>query len=177
MIRIETDRLIIREFERSDLEIFAQLTGDGEVMKYVGDSQPLTRAQTGRWIENSQRNYERFGYGTFAVTDRKGLIIGYCGLVPRPPRAAEIIYGFTTACWGRGYATEAARAVIDFAARATPLTHIIATVDPENTASIKIIEKLGMHFVKNEPDEHGLPTLHYEMVLNHRDTEIREQNK
>jgi RimJ/RimL family protein N-acetyltransferase len=158
-----TERLAIRHFRRDDLDDLQDLCGDAEAMRYVGDGQPLTRAQTAEWIEVSQVNYERYGFGCFAIASvADDRLIGYCGLVrPTPDGTAEIIYGLEKRSWGRGLTSEAAAVVIDLAFGRFGLAEVIATIDPDNLPSIRIAGKLGMRFVERRTDEFGLPELLY----------------
>lgn len=158
----ETERLRVRHLERGDVDALHAICGDEELMRYVGDSRPLRREDCERWIEISMRNYARQGFGNFAVdekaTDR---MVGYCGLVRAPNRVeVEVIYTFLAEVSGRGYATEAAGAVLGAGFETFGLTEIYATIDPANAPSLRIVEKLGMRFVKEEIDD-GVPILFY----------------
>lgn len=159
----ETDRLIIRYLRAEDLDDLFEICGDPEIMRYVGDSRPLTRELTERWIEKSQENYRKYGFGCFAVTAKEdGRLIGYCGLVnPTSDSVAEIIYGFRKQHWGRGLASEAAKAMLEFGLRQCGLRRVIATIDPDNHASIRIVEKWGMKYQERRTDEHNLPEVVY----------------
>lgn len=158
----ETERLRIRRLEPRDVDALHVICGDEELMRYVGDSRPLRREDCERWIEISIRNYERQGYGNFAVDERAtDRMVGYCGLVRAPSREeVEVIYTFLAEVSGRGYATEAARAVLDAGFETFGLTEIYATIDPANAPSIRIVEKLGMRFVKEEVED-GVPIRFY----------------
>ena len=160
---LETDRLAVRHFRAEDLDGLATIAADPEVMRYVGDGRPVTREQARQWIEKSLLNYGRHGFGSFAVTpkDDDGGLIGYCGLVnPTPEGEAEIIYGFAKTLWGRGLARELAGPLLSFGF-GRGLRRIIATIDPDNLASIRVVEKLGMKLLDRRLDEHGLPELLY----------------
>ena len=166
----ETERLSIRQLKPDDIDDFYNLCGDPELMRYVGDGQPLTRRQTEEWIEVSQANYRRQGFGCFALTligdDR---LVGYCGLVrPTADGTAEIIYGLEKRLWGRGLMSEAVEATIDLGFEQFGLSTIIATIDPDNLPSIKIAEKLGMKFREQRVDEFGLPELLYSIERHDR---------
>lgn len=160
---LETERLVIRHLRASDLDELSALCGDAELMRYVGDGQPLLREQVRLWIEKSLDNYVRRGFGCMAVTEKTGgRWIGYCGLVyASGSDDAEIIYALKKECWGGGLASEAARAMIAYGLAEHHLPRILATIDPDNAASIKIALKLGMKFLMRRVDEHGLPELVY----------------
>jgi len=159
----ETERLSIRQFRPEDLDDLYNLCGDPETMRYVGDGQPLTRRQTEEWIVVSHDNYQRQGFGCFALTlTGDDNVVGYCGLVrPTPDGTAEIIYGLEKRLWGRGLMTEAVEAMIDLGFERFGLSSIISTIDPDNFPSIRIAEKLGMKFREQRVDEFGLPELLY----------------
>lgn len=160
---LETERLIIRHLRPDDLEAFSEICADPEIMRYVGDGNPIDREQTRKWIEKSGENYSKHGFGCMAVEAKEnGRLIGYCGLVnPTPEGEAEIIYAFKQDYWGRGLASEAARAMIDFGVGPCALKRIVATIAPENVSSIRIVEKWGMSLQEERLDEHGLPEVVY----------------
>jgi RimJ/RimL family protein N-acetyltransferase len=166
MLILETPRLMVRQLRDDDLDNLYAITGDAELMRYVGDNQPLSREDTARWIAVSQANYRGQGFGCSAVINKAGGdFIGYCGLVYTPhtekPHEAEIIYALKKDYWGQGLASEVAGAMLAYGFRQQHLTRIIATVDPENAASVRILEKLGMTYVRTDVDEHNLPTAFY----------------
>jgi RimJ/RimL family protein N-acetyltransferase len=155
---LETERLIIRHLRADDLDSFYEICCDPEVMKYVGDGQPLSREQVQRWIQKSQENYAAHGLGCFALENKAdGRLIGYCGLVNPDGREAEIVYVLERRHWRQGLAWEVAKAMLDFGFARRQLRRITATIDPDNLASIRIVEKLGMEYRQSRLDEHGLP--------------------
>jgi ribosomal-protein-alanine N-acetyltransferase len=160
---VETERLMLRHLRSEDLDEFYKICGDPEIMRYVGDGQPLSREQTRRWIEKSQENYRKYGFGCSAVVAKEDArLIGYCGLVnPTTNGEAEIIYAFKKRYWGRGLASEAAKAMLDFGLKRRALRRVVATIDPGNRASIRIVEKCGMKYQGQRLDEHNLPEVVY----------------
>lgn len=81
----ETERLLVRHFCPDDLDAFAELRADPEVMRYVGDGVTLSRSKVARWIEVCGDKYATSGYGTSAVFERgEGEFVGYCGVVRAP---------------------------------------------------------------------------------------------
>jgi RimJ/RimL family protein N-acetyltransferase len=157
---LETERLIVRYLKSDDLDDLYAITGNAELMRYVGDNNPISREQTQQWIDVSIENYRSKGFGSCAIIDKaSGDFCGYCGIIYAPGcEDPEIIYAFKKAYWGKGYATEVAHAMLDYGFRQLKLPRIIATIDPDNTPSITIVQKLGMHYLRFELDEHGLPT-------------------
>ena len=161
---LETERLVVRPFRAEDLDGLAAVAADPEVMRYVGDGRPITREQARAWVERSLENYARRGFGSFAVTLKgdESRLIGYCGLVnPTPEGEAEIIYGFAKPYWGRGFARELAGPLLAYGLGPCSLRRIVATIDPENAASIRVVERWGMKLVEQRLDEHGLPEAVY----------------
>ena len=156
---LATPRLWVRQLEPDDVDALFEVCRDPVVMRWVGDGKPLTRELCGKWIEISNRNYRTKGYGAWAVIEREsGEFIGYAGLVHAPDRVdPEIIYTFRQAWWGRGLAGELAPAILRHGRVRLGLTRLIATVDPANLASLKIVDRCGMAFESEDHDEHGLP--------------------
>lgn len=160
---LETTRLRLRPLAASDLDALCAIAADPQVMAHVGDGVPLSRAATALWINNAAASLMMSEVGSRAVVLRDSdALIGWVGLIPTPhPNRLELIYGFARAYWGRGYATEAARALL---AACTP-DAVDATIDPANLASWRILEKLGFIVVGEEEDEYGLPTVRLHLEI------------
>lgn len=156
----ETERLLVRHFDYGDLDDFAALCADPVVMRYVGDGTTLPRSEVERWIGVCHTKYATRGYGTSAVFEKAtGQFIGYCGVVRAPERDFdELIYVYHTATWGKGYATEAGRAMLEYVFAHSSLDSIYATIDPDNAPSLHVAAKLGFRFVREELDEDGTRT-------------------
>ncbi|MFN8374185.1 MAG: GNAT family N-acetyltransferase [Anaerolineae bacterium] len=159
----ETERLVVRQLEADDLDALYAICGDAELMRYSGNGEPLSREDTRRWINVSRTNYQVKGYGCSAVIDKtSGEFIGYCGLVYAPGSTqVELIYALKKAYWGQGYATEVAGAMLEYGFAEYGLKNIAASIDPANAASIRVVQKLGMKFLRNTVDEDGLPVVWY----------------
>jgi ribosomal-protein-alanine N-acetyltransferase len=140
-----------------DLDALSAIASDPAVMAFVGDGAPLSRASTAEWIANAARSLPETGFGSRAVVHRHtDVLIGWAGLVWRTDEAlVELIYGFDRPYWGQGFATEAVTALIE----ANSTLSIDATIDPSNTASRRILDKLAFAEVATELDEDGLPSL------------------
>lgn len=127
-----------------------QVFGDPEVMRF-GDG-----VQSREWVEAwlrtcLERYYQTWGFGPYAVvTKQNQSVIGYCGLFFFPDvngqPEVEIGYRFRRSAWGHGYATEAVRAVRDYAFYTLGMKRLIAIIDPSNIASIRVATKIGMHY-------------------------------
>src|SRR5579871_739561 len=146
-IVFETLRLIARQIQPDDVEAMLAVYGDAEAMRWVGDGQPLDRAQCEQWVTVTHRNYATRGYGMYALVERQsGAVIGFCGLVhPGGQPEAEIKYALRREFWGQGFATEAAAALLRHGATVHGIDSIIATVAPPHRASQRVLIKAGMH--------------------------------
>ncbi len=148
---IETERLILRQFNMDDAEAVYEFNSNAEVIKYTGDEllQSLERAKeiiTDVWYSD----YEKYGYGRLAVIykpDNK--IIGFAGLKYLPEfDKTDIGFRFLPKYWGRGIATEAAKPIIEYGFKTLGLKSIIGIAMPENIGSCRVLEKVGLKFYK-----------------------------
>ncbi len=158
----ETPRLLGRRLGPQDLEPMHAVYSDLEAMRYVGDGTALSREDCERWLAVTAQNYETRGYGMFALVERQtGEVVGFGGLIHFAGRGQpEIKYAFLRSAWGRGLATEAARALLEFA-RARGLPEVIATVAPRHGASQRVLAKAGMERGELRDDEDGTQTQMY----------------
>jgi RimJ/RimL family protein N-acetyltransferase len=144
---LTTARLQLRPFESRDLDALAAIYGDPEVMAYVGDGTVRDRERVGLGLEKMIAMQEERDYAPWAVCEWPGgALVGECGLYPLEGVGPEVelTYTFARRAWGKGYATEAGRVALDYAFTATGLERVIAVANPENAASIRVLEKLGM---------------------------------
>ncbi len=150
MVLLQTERLFLRHFHILDQEPMYRVFGDAEVMRFGDGVQ--TKAWVHRWLTTClEQYYQQWGFGPYAVVERSQReVIGYCGLFFFPDvggqPAIELGYRFARAWWGAGYATEAARAVREFAFHTLGMQRLIAIIDPHNVASIRVAQKLGMQY-------------------------------
>lgn len=142
----ETARLRARRWRAGDFADLMAVYGDADAMRWVGDGTAISPEDCRRWLCVTHANYARRGYGMCALEDRfGGAVVGFAGLVhPGGQTEAEIKYALRRSHWGRGLATEAARALLAWGAATQGLRHVIATTDPENTASHRVLEKAGL---------------------------------
>ncbi len=153
MLVLTTERLSLRHFHLLDAEAMMPVFGDPEVMRF-GDG-----VKTPEWVREwtltcLERYYQRWGFGPYAVVEKQSQeLIGYCGLFYFPDVGGkpevEIGYRLRRSAWGKGFATEAACAVRDFAFNSLGMQRLIALIDPDNIASIRVAEKLGMQYEKD----------------------------
>jgi RimJ/RimL family protein N-acetyltransferase len=151
-----TPRLDARHIAASDVDAMLAVYGDPAVVRYVADGQPLGRARCEQWVEVTLRNYTTRGYGMVALVERAtGSIVGFCGLVhPAGQEVPEIKYALRQDCWGRGFATEAAIGLLGHA-REIGLLTVIATTDPDNEPSHRVLLKAGMRRAELRRNEDG----------------------
>ena len=143
----ETERLILRTLELDDLDSVMNFWGDIEVMKYCGGAG--TREREFKALQYYILMQEERGFSPYlAMLKETGEIIGVCGFNP-PTNGydTELMYHLAKKYWGKGYATEAAIACIDYAKKHLKIKKIGASIDPENNASQKVLEKLGFNYV------------------------------
>jgi RimJ/RimL family protein N-acetyltransferase len=159
-----TARLRFREMTEADLDQFAELLGDPEVMRFY--PRPKTREEAQGWINWTRKNYEQHGYGLWVVETHDGTFVGDCGLtwqsVGEDRDQLEVGYHTVAGLQGQGFATEAARACVEFAFGHLGERHLVAIINPENQASRRVAEKLGMG-VERELELGGRPAVIYGM--------------
>jgi RimJ/RimL family protein N-acetyltransferase len=142
---LHTARLLIRPFTLADIDEYHRvLHSDPVVMRYLPGGSPRTREQTEFTLRYFIEHGQTWGFSFEAVCHgQSGAFIGHVGL-HRLHDAVEIGYAFGTAYWGHGYASEAARALLNFGFETVGLDSIIALAFPANTASKAVMERLGM---------------------------------
>ncbi|MEM8541405.1 MAG: GNAT family N-acetyltransferase [Pseudomonadota bacterium] len=147
---ISTERLLLRRWKPRDYAPFAEMCADPEVMRFIGSGAIMTGDQVAADIEKYEASWEADGYGQFAVElKRTGTFIGFAGLgvfalLPEYASFTEIGWRFTRKCWGNGYATEAAKAVMAFAQKNRGLDNIVGVCQTQNVASERVMQKIGM---------------------------------
>lgn len=149
---IATERLALRWFTGGDAAAMEQVLCDPEVMRFSRG--PADPEVIPGWIERRRDDYQRLGYGLWAVVRAEDdRVLGYCGLTLFPDidgdPEIEVGYRLRRDAWGSGYATEAALAVRDHAFDGLGIERLVAIIDPENHASINVARKLGMVHEKN----------------------------
>jgi ribosomal-protein-alanine N-acetyltransferase len=162
-IHLETDRLLIRPFTAGDLLPLHAILSEEAVVEYLPEAtmsleevEAILDFVTECYARNTPKAIIKF---TVAVVDKaSGLLIGWVGLGPLEFETdrVELFYGLNETWWGRGIATEAARAMLHFGFVTLGLPEIVAAVKPENKASVRVLEKLGMEYrstVRDLPQE------------------------
>jgi RimJ/RimL family protein N-acetyltransferase len=147
---IETERLLIRPFTIDDLSELRRMRLDEDVSRYLGTPE----MRTPEFVERRLRFYiacqEKHGFSmSKAVRKTDGVMVGWGGLQPLEETGEiEVGYGFDKPFWGQGYATELASAWLRYGFERVRLKRIVAVAVPENTASTRVMEKLGMKYEK-----------------------------
>lgn len=147
-----TDRLLLRPFCEADFIDLAVLFADPEVMRYVGNGQPRSPEQAAQHLQWMIEHQATHGFSLWAVIRRiDDRLIGQCGLwhLDRS-NEIELGYKFARDCWGQGYATEASRAVITYGFETLELPELCGITHPDNFASQRILQKLGMTYEKTD---------------------------
>ena len=145
-------------FRESDLDAYAEMCGDPEVMRYLGDGYPLTRAESWRNMALVLGHWQLRGFGLWAVEERAtGLLAGRVGCwQPEGWPGLEIGWTLRREFWGRGYATEAAQTVLADGFSRPGNSRLISLIHPENERSIAVALRLGMRR-EQETRNHGPP--------------------
>ncbi|MEM1255203.1 MAG: GNAT family N-acetyltransferase [Cyanobacteria bacterium P01_H01_bin.21] len=157
LILFETKRILCRRLSFDDIDDMYAVYSDADGMRWVDDGQPITQDDCVRWVDVTLNNYSTRGYGMSVLVSRETMeIIGFCGLVhPGNQSTAEIKYALHRAFWGRGLATEAVIAMLNYGKREFHLHMIIATVAPENLASRRVLLKAGMQEIEKRHTDDG----------------------
>ena len=157
MTQIETERLRLRRFASEDWEPLARFYADDTIMRHMLPGRGLKRTEAQERaksnIHNFNDHWSRRHYGVWAVEDRlSGRLLGQCGLrwIPEAEQT-ELLYLFNKTVWGRGLATEAGRAALGYAFEHTGLDRLIAVTAPENSASQRVLTKLGFSHTGEGP--------------------------
>ncbi|KEI70549.1 GNAT family N-acetyltransferase [Endozoicomonas elysicola] len=147
---LETDRLILRGFNEQDVEPYAQMCADPEVMKYIGTGQTLSSEESWRGLAMLIGHWELRRFGMWAVEEKlSGQFVGRVGLYnPEGWPGIEVGWALAREYWGKGYATEAAHRSVQWGFENTGADALISLIIPENTASINVSERIGQRFSK-----------------------------
>lgn len=142
---LETERLLLRSWTLDDEKRLFEICGDSEVMRYL-TGKPYEKIEQAREFLNWATDYEREnGFCRWAVIEKANRrIVGSCGFArPRDTEEIELGYLLAPESWGKGLATEAARACLSYGFGKLRFREIIAITDVENRASQKVLEKIG----------------------------------
>ncbi|MDQ3112163.1 MAG: GNAT family N-acetyltransferase [Bacteroidota bacterium] len=152
----ETERLRFREMRPEDAEAMFHLNSDPEVVQYTGDG-PFESVEAAKdFLTTYQDVYKTNGYARWIVELKStGEILGWCGLKLHPDKSTDVGYRFYKKHWGKGYATESAKASIDYGFSVLKLQRIFAHARKENIASLRVLEKCGLKIIGEDVDCDG----------------------
>jgi RimJ/RimL family protein N-acetyltransferase len=141
---LETERLRLRPFREADLDGYAEVCADPEVMRYLG-GRAFSRSESWRQIAYLIGHWHLRGFGMWALEEKDtGTFLGRVGFNdPEGWPSFEIGWSLGRRFWGRGYATEAARAALHYGFTAMDRDHVISIIHPDNRSSIRVAERLG----------------------------------
>jgi len=150
---LRTERLVLRPVTGDDHPALLAHWTQPDVRRFLFDGAPLSSAEVAETIEESDGDFAAHGYGIWLIELSSGPgpgpspgpgLVGTAGLRPLEESGLEIFYSLAPAAWGHGYATEAARAVVEFALDSLDLPEVLAEVDEGNAASVAVVKRLGM---------------------------------
>jgi RimJ/RimL family protein N-acetyltransferase len=146
---LRTQRLLMRRWRPEDREPFAAINADPRVMELMPST--LSRAESDGYLDDIEAHFEQHGYGLWALElAEEGTLIGLTGLnvvafTAHFTPAVEVGWRLAHAAWGRGYASEAARAALSFGFERARLVEIVSMTSVPNTRSQAVMERIGMH--------------------------------
>ena len=146
-ISLETERLLLRNTKAEDIPALVKMWTDMDVTRFMGGPKDAS------WLEkiftDDANNPEPLLYDQWPVIEKSsGKLIGYCGLLDKDVEGKleiELVYAFLPSAWGKGFATEISSALRDYALNKMGLTRLIALIEPENDASVRVAERVGFH--------------------------------
>jgi RimJ/RimL family protein N-acetyltransferase len=149
---LQTPRLYLRQFALEDAALLQQLNGDPEVVKFVHEPVMDSIEKATQVLKDIMLpQYSLYNMGRWAVhVKSNNEFVGWCGLKTVDGGIIDLGYRFHKHNWGKGYATESATHVLDYGFRVLNIPLITAHAHIENKASQKVLEKIGMQFIKEE---------------------------
>lgn len=175
-MKLETARLTLEPWREEDWRAFHAIATDTEVMRHITGGEAWSETQTREFVARQMRQFEERGncLWKLAVMDGGDGIDGFCGIQPlAETQEIEIGWWLARRHWGQGMATEAAREVLRDGFERVGLRKIVAIARPENKASLRVMEKLGMKY-EREHVHRGVPVVMYALRRGDKD---REQSR
>lgn len=161
---LETDNLFLRLFTPDDLEDLARIFAKPSVMKYLGvNGDPMTRDETETALLSMIRHWEKNNFGRWAVVSKTDNSLIGCSGLRSYEDVAELVYLIDEPQWGKGLATEIARACLNFGFNSRNFQKIIAFARPANISSQNVMKKIGMRFIQ-EITVFGIFVVQYEIL-------------
>ena len=149
---IETPRLLLRDWREEDVDAYARICTDPEVMRFMLPPRPLSHAEAAYDVQNILDHWRRHGFGHWAVEEREsGRFVGRTGIKRHDDwdldaENTEVGWLYDRSVWGQGYATEAAREAVRFCFEELDRPEVISIAHPENLASRRVMEKVGLRY-------------------------------
>ena len=144
---LETERLVLRRFTPDDAPLILHLLNEPLFLRFIGDKNVRTLEDAGQYLRHGPlASYAKHGFGLFHVSLKAdGTPIGMCGLLKRDTlEDVDVGFAYLPQFGGQGYATEAARATLDYGLTVLGLKRIVAITAPDNTASMNVLNKIGL---------------------------------
>ena len=149
---LRTERLVLRPVTAGDHGALLAHWTQPDVRRFLFDGAALSAAEVAETIEESIRDFAARGFGIWLIelgspaglVSTAAALVGTAGLRPLEESGLEIFYSLTPGAWGHGYATEAARAVVEYGLGPLGLPEVLAEVDEGNAASVAVVKRLGM---------------------------------
>ena len=144
-IRLETERLLLREFRASDVPAYAPMLADIDVMRYMGEGKTFTADEAWRAVAGMLGHWRLLGYGMWAIEEKAtGKLVGRAGFLDPPGWPGfELGWMLGKPYWGRGFATEAAARCLRYAFEELGRERVISLIRPANQPSVRVAERIG----------------------------------
>jgi len=161
-----TSRFTFRHFREDDVDALFKIFGDPEVMRFSVQG-PAPKSKLPRWLALRIEDYAAGRPSQYAVIDRETeILLGFCGLLPfKDPDGEteyEIGFRYRPSCWNQGIGTEAALGTLKFVFKSFEVPTIVAVVERENIGSVRLLEKIGMRYVRDTL-YHEIPVMRYQL--------------
>lgn len=173
---LKTERLILRPLEKKDVDAVYAMRSDAELMRFIRE--PQSRAEAASWIELVSSRWKAENIGFCALIERHSdKFAGWCGLWKlKETGEIEIGYAVAREFWSKGFATEASIGLLNYAFEKLSCEKIVAVAQPENAASRRVMEKLGMQY-DYTGEFYGRDLVHYSITeekFKRRENDARE---
>jgi RimJ/RimL family protein N-acetyltransferase len=165
----ETERLLLRRWRREDLDPYARICADPEVMRFIADGATRTHDEAATELSYIEAHWERHGWGLWAAELREtSALIGFVGLseptfIPELIGSVEVGWRLGRDHWNQGLATEGARVAVEAAFGELELEELVSIITPGNVASVRVAEKLGMRYDGPVTHPRGFPVEVYRL--------------
>lgn len=161
---INCGKFVLKPIDESDVHAIHHIWIEESVRRYLWDDEIIPLAQTEEIVRENTNLFSESGYGIWGIREATSdELIGFVGFWHfREPPELELLFGVMPDNWNKGIATVASRCVINYAFGKLKMSMVVASTDAANTASVKVLEKLKMTFVKREVVD-GLDTVFYEL--------------